>query len=156
MNKLLSLAAIPLLLSSLPAIAAESEGAGLDFLVLFKQCKATFAPLHMVDQPVVTAEGDPVGLGCVRSDGKMHCLLEVADESTPQVYDIAIDTPPLLAFRTEGGGDFVTIHTTNHVAVLSSRLASTEMLGAKICHGTYMTASELEHMRSLQDEPDTE
>jgi len=150
MNKLLTITAIPLFLSSPPAFAAE--GANADFFILFQQCKATFAPLHMTDNPVLTADAEPVGLACVRSDGQMHCLLEVDSQQTEQVYNIKIDIPPLLAFATDGGGDFVTVHTTNKTAVISSRLADTQILGAKICHGFFLTTSELEALKSAKQE----
>jgi hypothetical protein len=84
----------------------------------------------------------------------MDRQLESNSEVTQQIYDIAIDSPPFLSFKTDAGGDFVTVHTINQAAVLSSRLASTRMLGAKVCHGTFMTSSELKSLGAAEPTED--
>ena len=137
------------------ASTQQAFSADYDFYIMFDTCKATLAPLMLAEDPIRTTDGDPVALACTRTSGKMQCDLEVGTESTEQVWDINLDNPPFLMIQTDGGADVVTIHTTNHAAVISSRLASSQYLGAKVCHGTFATSSELEAMAAAKKADDS-
>jgi hypothetical protein len=62
-------------------------------------------------------------------------------------YTVTIDSPPQLWFSDDRAADFIAVNTTNHAAVMITRVADQQFIGSKVCHGMFATQSELEALR---------
>lgn len=136
---------------STPLCAQDEENLEFDFFLNFENCKFTGAPLHLAENAIITAEGDPLRMGCNRISQSIECVMSLNEEVKEVDYGILIDIPPNLMFADSRGADVISIHQTNHAAVLTSRMGTVDMLGQKVCHGTFGTSSEINAMNALKE-----
>lgn len=137
-------------------LASSLYAADPDFYLLGKKCQTTVGYMVLSDESLKTVEGTPVQNACTRTGKKITCQLVFSDggeghKGTSAEYKIILDSPPLLYFTDENGGDWIAVHTTNHTAVIVTRVVGQQFVGSKVCHGIFATQSEMEALRSGKD-----
>lgn len=133
------------------ATTTASASNDFDFVIQFDTCKTVVAPLRLMGDPVRVSSGVASTFICKRQADKVKCLLEFPEgeksaKGSVQIYDIHIDSPPHLYFGAKNGSDYVSVNTSEHAAVLVTRLAGEGVTGSKVCHGLYATAFEIENL----------
>lgn len=147
MNKLIILWIAIGSLYSLPSYAAE-----LDFIINFSSCKNAVGYLVLSEESLKIIEGDPTKMGCSRHAEDISCSFVFRDgqegrKGNTETYKVVIDSPPLLHFATSNGSEFIAIDTSQHAAVLVSRVLGKQFAGSKVCQGLYATSFEMKHLK---------
>lgn len=121
-----------------------------DFYIDFESCKSVVGYLVLSNESLKTMPGDATVLGCKRESNIVLCDFffkknpnQKGLKGNTEKYEVVIDSPPLLHFKTESGSEYVAIDTTQHAATLSSRVLDQKFLGAKVCQGFYATNFEM-------------
>jgi hypothetical protein len=130
-----------------------------DFYLLMTECQTTVGALVRSDESLKTVEGTPVRNACVRTGKEITCRLVFADgekglKGESAKYTIVLDSPPDLYFTDEYGGDWVSVNTANHRAVLLTRVLGQRFAGSKVCHGFFTTQSEIESLEAQRSGKD--
>jgi hypothetical protein len=131
---------------------AGQQTAEPDFHLVMQKCSTTVGYLALSDEGLKTVEGTPTTNACTRRGKSVSCRIAFADQSqgmkgSTAQYTIILDSPPLLLFADEHSGDFFAVDTTQHAAVVITRVLDKQFAGTKVCHGLFATQSEMEALR---------
>jgi hypothetical protein len=129
-----------------PTLATEP-----DFYIDFQTCKTTAGYLVLSDQSLNVFEGDTTTMGCSKQGSAVFCSFIFNDGGTrmkgnSEKYQVVLDSPPLLTFMTPNGADVIAVNTTEHAAVIITRILDEKFIASKVCHGLYSTSSEIKEM----------
>ena len=95
-------------------------------------------------------DGDVTIMACNRRSNNISCDFTFKGQSkkTNVQYQVTLDSPPLLHFSTKDGSEYVAIDTSQHAAVVITRVLETQFAGSKVCQGLYATAFEMKNLKS--------
>ena len=121
-----------------------------DFFVDFSSCKITVGYLVLSDGSLKIIDGDVTIMACNRRSNNIFCDFTFKGQSkkTNVQYQVTLDSPPLLHFSTKDGSEYVAIDTSQHAAVVITRVLETQFAGSKVCQGLYATAFEMKNLKS--------
>ena len=133
------------LFCTLHAYAGEPE-----FFIQFSDCKIATGYLVLSDESLRVFDGDPTAMGCSRDSNKISCqyTFEGSQQAKAVAYNITMDSPPLLHFAASNGSEYIAIDTSQHAAVIITRIVQKQFIGSKVCQGMYATAFELEQLEN--------
>lgn len=145
-----SLSALLLALAATNANAIEP-----DFYILAQSCKTTIGYLVLSEESLKTVQGDPATFGCMRLGSEMLCAFAFegglrGHKGNAVTYNVDLDSPPHLFLSDAKGSELISINTQVRAAVIVTRVAGIEYLGAKVCHGIYATASDVEALERAE------
>jgi hypothetical protein len=117
-----------------------------DFYLVFSACRSSAASFAPGDKaPIASIDTKGHIMACVRvAKRQLSCLIDFEDKSAkPVTAKFFVDTElsSMTILTHNDGADYVVIRPGVGV-VSTTRLFSSGFLGAKICHGTYVTADE--------------
>ena len=149
MKKFIVLSSAVALMFSLSSYAEEPE-----FFIKFTSCKSAIGYLVLSNESLKIIEGIPLTMGCFRKGENISCSFvfhngQKGYRGNAGNYKIVIDSPPLLYFETLNGSEFIAIDTSQHAAVLVSKILSKEFAGSKVCQGLYATSFEIKSLEKL-------
>ena len=132
-------------------VSSATYASDPDFFINFLSCKNAVGYLVLSDESLKIIDGDPTTMGCVRHSSDISCDFVFNDgkeghKGNSETYKVVIDAPPLLHFATSNGSEFIAFNTSQHAAVLVSRLLDKQFAGSKVCHGIYMTSFEMDNL----------
>ena len=121
-----------------------------DFFVDFSSCKIAVGYLFLSDESLKIIDGDVTIMACNRRSNNISCDFTFKGQSqkTNVQYQVTLDSPPLLHFSTKDGSEYVAIDTSQHAAVVVTRVLETQFAGSKVCQGIYATAFEMKILRN--------
>jgi hypothetical protein len=127
-----------------PSFAADP-----DFFVDFSSCKIVVGYLVLSDESLKIMDGDMTVMACNRRSNNISCDLTFRGSSQKNIvqYQVTLDSPPFLHFSTKNGSEYVAIDTSQHAAVVITRVLETQFAGSKICQGLYATAFEMKNLK---------
>ena len=123
------------------ALAMEN----FDFILISKKCEMLLSFNQLDDNSLQKKNADLSVLHCVRNNKEIECDAshpESEKKVTRIKYKIHLDSPPLLMFSTDNGSGMVLIDTSKYAASYSSRMISSNFLGAKVCSMMFFTQSQ--------------
>jgi hypothetical protein len=137
------------------ALCAEVSATEYDFHIDFRECKAAVGYLVLSDESLKVLPGEPTFFSCNRESSVIECDFIFKQDpeqhgvkGNHEVYEVLLDLPPLLHFRSENGSEFLAINTTQHAATVTTLVLDQVFLGAKVCSGVYLTDFELQNLLS--------
>lgn len=137
---------IPILVALAILLAFPSLGSSADFFIRFNACRITIGYLVLSNESLKTVDGDGSITACTRSSQDVRCEFQFGSGATAtrssDIYQIIVDTPPLLIFSNPNTTDYYVIDQIQHAATLITRVMDARFAGAKVCHGMYMTETE--------------
>jgi hypothetical protein len=96
-------------------------------------------------------------MACTRASGKLDCQLGFSGggegiKGNSVQYNIDLDSPPTLMFSDARRSDFFIVDLNEHAAAAITRIVDTRFAGSKVCHGMYLTESELKALKEHRKE----
>jgi hypothetical protein len=127
-----------------------SFAADPDFFVDFSSCKIAVGYLVLSDESLKIVDGEMTVMACNRKSNNISCEFTFKEQSKKvQVqYQVTLDSPPLLHFSTNDGSEYVAVDTSQHAAVVITRVLETKFAGSKVCQGLYATAFEIKNLKN--------
>lgn len=143
----------PCLLVGLLFLSVSAGATEPDFYIHFDECKGVFAPLYLPKSPAIKVDDKlvPFLLQCIRHGEFMDCQVDFKGGGTGikgniLKYKINIDSPPFLSLElTPHGTENIVINTSENAAVISTLMVATNVVGSKVCHGSYFTNFQLKN-----------
>lgn len=128
-----------------PAFAAEP-----DFYVNFSSCKIAVGYLVLSDESLKVVDGDVTVMACNRKSNNIFCdfIFKGNQKINSVEYQVTLDSPPLLHFSTNNGSEYVAIDTSQHAAVVITRVLEKKFVGSKVCQGLYTTGFEMKSLKN--------
>ena len=135
-------------------LTAESTAlaeAKFDFAVQFVTCKTTAGALVRTEKNpsgIITMDGDPYLLTCIRNHRKINCTTIYPDnekgiKGNKLEFALRSEVNGLMIMDENHGADFMIIDiSTTKTAVETSRVLMPGVSGSKVCRGSYLTYDE--------------
>ena len=134
-------------------VSSVAFSAEYDFYIDFSECKNVVGYLVLSKESLTIIPGDPTVLACTRRSNIVLCDFVFKDDlnkkglqGNAEQYKVVIDSPPFLHFKSETGAEYIAIDTSQHAAILSSRMLHEKFLGAKVCQGLFTTDFEIKNL----------
>jgi hypothetical protein len=137
------------------SLSTLAFGAEPDFYIDFSSCHNVVGFLRLVKEPLLIDKGDPVLNTCHRRGDRISCRMhfeggQQGHKGNTGEYLVTLDSPPLLHFQLMQGNEYIAVNTAEHAAVMSSLVLAESVVGSKVCHGTFITASEFKKLRETK------
>lgn len=122
---------------------------GPDFFLMFGECSSVIGYLEKAEYPLKKFDLGGSKYSCTRTNRKFLCDINFQDGSNPitgQEYELVFEVGTAFDLRLANYGDYISVNTNSHTAVVLTRAIHEKFLGGKVCRGVYMTADEAEHL----------
>ena len=118
-------------------LLTEANAEPFDFYIKFLSCKILIGYIALSDESLKVIKGETSIMGCKRDSNIVKCSFEFDDGGKSikgahtETYQVVMDVPPHLHFRTESGSEYIAIDTSQHAAADINRLVDQRLLGRK-------------------------